>query len=139
MRRLALLGATFIALATAAAACSDTPLQPRELAGSRLAPSFATSSTSLVCENAVYPVSLCYPFDLDGKTPLRPKLCAALNNGTGAYPFKHPVVGRPATEAFEVVGSDSKETVTIPRPYLPNQPQVLTFYITRAQITQICS
>ena len=140
MRRLALLGATCIALATAAAACGDTPLQPRDLAGSRLAPSFATSSTSLVCENAIYPTSLCWPYDLQGVYGRRALLCSALR--TGSPIFYDPVVGSKATEVFTPITSGTaaggaNEVVTIPRPY-PYPPRVLTFYVSKAQLNEIC-
>jgi hypothetical protein len=135
MRRLALLGATCIALAIAAAACGDTPVQPRGVAGSELAASFATSSTSLVCENAVYPTSLCYPTK-------RPHLCAALRHGTPPVAAMTDSVGtRSATETFvkNTSTGGSRETVTIPREGYPNYPTKLYFNISATQISQICA
>jgi len=143
--RLTLVGAVLIAAAIAIPACVDAPVQPgapHKL--SETGPSFS-SSTTLVCENLVYPVSLCYPFQTPSGAPgQRELLCTALRKGTGASPlpppFQHPVSGKPATETFKLTyASDgktvtgSRETVTIPRPY-PYPPQILYFTITRAQI-----
>lgn len=137
MRRLALFGATSIALAIGAAACGETPSQPNGAtpAGSRA--TFATSSTSLVCENAVYPVSLCSPYIYGSNPPTlgqRSLLCKALYEGKPV--FYHPVSGIPATETFtpDAGTGGATEIVQLQRPYsLPKK-----FIISKAQKEEIC-
>lgn len=139
MKRLGLLGSTCIALVilVGAAACSETPVQPRELGGSGLTASFTTSSTSLVCENAVYPVSLCSPYIYGTNPPQtgqRSLLCKALYEGSPI--FYHPVSGIPAKETFtpNPTTGGATEVVQLQRPY--SQPKY--FIISQAQKQEIC-
>jgi hypothetical protein len=137
MRRLALLGAACTALVIGAAACGDTPVQPRGVAGSALAPSFTTSSTSLACENAVVPSSLCSPYIYGTNPPQlgqRSLLCKALYEGTPV--FYHPVSGVPAKETFtpNPTTGGATEEVQLDRPY--SRPKY--FIISQAQKYEIC-
>lgn len=136
--RLTLLATALAAVTMVITACVEGPVQPGTGVTAAEATASFTESTAPVCENLVYPPSLCSPYDLDGYPGQRAKLCSALR--TGSPTFSHPVVGSPATEVFKNTYSGStvtgsRETVTIPRPK-PYPPRVLYFTITTAQIEQ---
>src|SRR3712207_6554133 len=98
--RLTLIGAALVGTTTVIAACVEGTSEPHpRLAASESVPSFGESTTP-VCENLVYPVSLCYPFTTPGGEPGQRKLlCSALR--TDSPTFAHPVVGSPATQVFK--------------------------------------